>query len=190
MESQVLKQQSRSIKNHDRAARDREFTVGQPVFARQYLGPRKWVGGVISRQTGPLSYDVQVGDQISSTHLTQLLPSRAHHQDLSNQQLDQLYDDAEVRPEPETNMQAPLPQVTQSKIPEAPKVLSQQVPQTPLIGPPQERLPEVVIPKAASKKPEPAPQRTLRDRETLKPADVVYIRSSLPLINGIFSISP
>ena len=102
VETQVLKQQSRSIQNDDRTARDREFAV---VFARQYLGPRKWVGIVISQRTGPLSYDVQVGVQISSKHSSQLLPNRAHHQDLSDQQLDQLYDDASVQPEPERNMQ-------------------------------------------------------------------------------------
>ena len=58
-------------------------------------------------------------------------PNRAHHQDLSDPQLDQLYDDAELRPEPEPTMQAPLPQITQAKIPEAPKILLQQVPQAP-----------------------------------------------------------
>ena len=127
METQVLKQQNRAIQNHDRTVRDGQFSVGQPVFARQYLGPRKWVG-VITRRTGPLSYDVQVADQISSKYSTQLRPNRAHHQDLSDQQLDQLYDDAEVRPEPELIMQAPLPQVTQGKLLKAPKVLPQQVP--------------------------------------------------------------
>ena len=96
VETQVLKQQTRAIQNHDRTARDRQLSVGQTVFARQYLGPSKWVGGVITRRTGPLSYDVQVGDQISSKHSAQLLPNRTHHQDLSDQQLDHLYDDAEV----------------------------------------------------------------------------------------------
>ena len=102
-------------------------------------------------------YDVQVGDHISLTHLSQLLPNQEHHQDLSDQQLDQLYDAAEVRFEPQPNMQAPLPQVTQAKIPEASKVLLHQVPQVPQVGPPHERLPKMVIPKAAAKKPEPAP---------------------------------
>ena len=60
-------------------------------------------------------------------------------------------------------MQAPLPQVTQATILEAPKVLPQQVPQAPQVGPSQERLSEVVIPKAAAKKPEPAPQLTLQN---------------------------
>ena len=67
-------------------------------------------------------------------------------------------------------MQAPLPQVTQAKLPEAPKVLPHPVPQAPQVLPPQECLPEVVILKTASQKPEPAPQRTLRDRGALKPS--------------------
>ena len=61
-----------------------------------------------------------------------------------------------------------MPQVIQAKLSEAPKVLPQQVPQTSQIGPPQERLPEVVISKAAAKKPEPAPQQPLQDRDALK----------------------
>ena len=75
VETQILKQQSRSIHNHDKTAREREFAVGQPVFALQYLGPRKLVGDVISRRTGPLSYDVQVGDQ--STHLNSSRSSKS-----------------------------------------------------------------------------------------------------------------
>ena len=100
-----MKQQSRSIQNHDRTARDREFGVGQPVFSRQYLGPREWVGGLISRRIGPLSYDVQVGDQISLKHSSKLLPNRAHNQDLSDRQLDHLYNDASYQPVPERNIQ-------------------------------------------------------------------------------------
>ena len=67
-------------------------------------------------------------------------------------------------------MQALPPQVTQAKLPEVPKVIPLQVPQAPQVRPLQERLPEVVNPTAAAKKPEPAPQRTLRDRGMLKPA--------------------
>ena len=162
-----MKQQSRSIQNHDRTARDREFAVGQPVFARQYLGPRKWVGGVISRRTGPLSYDVQVGDQISSKHSSQLLPNRAHHQDLSDQQLDQLYDDASVQPEPEQNMQPEPERNIDAQPLQAPPA---QLPELPQVRPPEVLPPKVVIPKAAAKKPEPAPQQTLRNRGALKPA--------------------
>ena len=103
VKTQVLKQHTRAIQNHDRTARERQIAVGQPVFARQYLKPRKWVGGVTSTRTKPLSYVVQVGDQISSTNQSQLFPNQENHQDLSNLQLEQLYDDAEVRPEPEPN---------------------------------------------------------------------------------------
>ena len=67
-------------------------------------------------------------------------------------------------------MQALPPQVTQAKLPEAPKVVPLQVLQAPQVRPLQDRLTEVVIPKAAANKSEPAPQQTLRDRGTLKPA--------------------
>ena len=43
-------------------------------------------------------------------------------------------------------MQVLPPQATQAKLPEAPKVVSLQVPQAPQVRRFQERLPEVVIP--------------------------------------------
>ena len=41
VETQVIRQQTRAIQNNDRTARDLQFAFGQPVFVRQYIGPRK-----------------------------------------------------------------------------------------------------------------------------------------------------
>ena len=174
LETQVLEQQSRSIQNHYRTARNREFAINQPicavpniVFARQYLRPRNWVGGVILRRTGPLSYDGQVGDHISSKHSSQLLPNRAHHQDLSDQLLDQLYDDAFVQPEPEQHI---LPEPERNLDAQPIQAFPPLLPELFQVRPPEVPPPKVVIPKTEAKKPEQAPQQTLRDRGALKPA--------------------
>ena len=57
-----------------------------------YLGPRKWAGGQVLRRSGPLSYDVKVGDQIYSRHAYQLLQNRTGHHDLSATLQEQLLD--------------------------------------------------------------------------------------------------
>ena len=75
-----LRFQLRSVCNHDTTIRDRYFNEGQDVFVRQYLGPQKWATGQILRRSGPLSYDVQVGDQVYSSHAFKLLQNRTGHQ--------------------------------------------------------------------------------------------------------------
>ena len=67
--------------------------------------------------------------------------------------------DRNIQPEPERNIDAQPLQVPPAQLPELPQV-----------RPPQLPSPIIIIPKAAAKKPETAPQRTLRDRGTLKPA--------------------
>ncbi len=50
----------------------RAFEKRQPVWVRFYNGPHKWRSGVVRAVTGPLSYEVQVGDQMHSRHADQL----------------------------------------------------------------------------------------------------------------------
>lgn len=59
LERTVAQHQQRQLAEHGHRSQD--FLVGQRVFARQYRGPNKWSEGLIARQTGPVSYDVQVG---------------------------------------------------------------------------------------------------------------------------------
>jgi len=95
----VQRNQLRSIENHDRTVKQREFVVGQPVFVRQYTGPRKWSGGVVLRKAGPLSYEVQVGDQVQSRHVSQLLLNQSEHRDVSDEQKQLQFDISEPEPQ-------------------------------------------------------------------------------------------
>ena len=73
--------------------------------------------GLITRGTGPLSYVFQIGDQISSKHASQL-PNRAHHQDLSEQRIDRLFDDVTIQPEPEQTIQPDSERLVKGTVPE------------------------------------------------------------------------
>ena len=51
----------------------REFDVAQAVLVRNLREGPKWVHGTIVEQTGPVSYRVQVSDQIWRCHTDQIL---------------------------------------------------------------------------------------------------------------------
>lgn len=67
VEGQVGKAQLRQLAEH--SEHHEEFVVGQPVFARQYGGAKKWSPGKIARRTGPGSYDVLAGSEILHRHI-------------------------------------------------------------------------------------------------------------------------
>ena len=52
----------------------RAFSCGQEIWVRSYTGP-KWRRGLVAARTGPLSYEVDVGDACWSRHADQLLAS-------------------------------------------------------------------------------------------------------------------
>ena len=60
---------------HDAHSRDREFDIGESVLARNLREGPKWLPGTIIERTGPVSYRVQVGDQLWRRHTDQLLSS-------------------------------------------------------------------------------------------------------------------
>ena len=84
-----LQAQDAQQKAHDVATRSREFNEGDLVFARWYHGPAKWRAGEIIKQTGPLSFQVQVGNELVHKHVDQLLerhsdpPSRTFNEELT-----------------------------------------------------------------------------------------------------------
>ena len=49
-------------KQHDIKSRDRSFKEGDTVFIRNFQAGDKWVPGVISKKTGPVSFVVQLSD--------------------------------------------------------------------------------------------------------------------------------
>ena len=54
----VERKQLAQKSQHDRHARDRVFTEEDPVFVRNYHQGDKWLPGVISEKTGPVSFKV------------------------------------------------------------------------------------------------------------------------------------
>ena len=53
-----------------------DFTVGQPVLARDYRsGTDKWAAGLIKSQSGPVSYVVNVNGEDWRRHADQLRSS-------------------------------------------------------------------------------------------------------------------
>ncbi|XP_030586939.1 uncharacterized protein K02A2.6-like [Archocentrus centrarchus] len=60
--------------------RTRSFDIGQKVLARDYRGPnQKWQSGMILSQTGPLTYNINVGDNlIWRRHVDQIVDAETH----------------------------------------------------------------------------------------------------------------
>lgn len=129
VQKHVDKEQHRQQTSHDAHAKLRSFKVGDSVFVRHFVGAKKWRAGVIMAEgTGPLTYDVQVGDEVLRRHIDHLLPNyTAQRTDVSIDQerraTDELLDDVTVQekgPPPaappvdnEPHAQAPEPVITQ-----------------------------------------------------------------------------
>jgi len=69
----VENKQLQQKKQHDRRAVDRRFEIGTSVFVKNYGPGSKWIPGVISRITGPMSFIVTLGDgRERRVHLDQI----------------------------------------------------------------------------------------------------------------------
>ena len=49
-----------------------EFKVGQNVIARNYTGGQKWLCGVISERTGPVSHKIKIDGGVIRRHIDQI----------------------------------------------------------------------------------------------------------------------
>ena len=56
------------------------FNVGDRVYARFWYGLRRWRKGRIVALAGPLSYDLQVADEVHQRHASQLFHDRAERE--------------------------------------------------------------------------------------------------------------
>ncbi|KAL9984702.1 hypothetical protein ACROYT_G007028 [Oculina patagonica] len=68
----VFDRQTDQKARHDKVSKEREFTLGEQVLVQNFRGEPKWLGGVITEQTGPVSYKVLVGDQLWKRHIDQM----------------------------------------------------------------------------------------------------------------------
>ena len=76
LRSKVAGKQAEQKQHHDVHSRDREFDIGEQVLARNLREGPKWLPGTIVERTGPVSYRVQVRDQVWRHHTDQLLSSQ------------------------------------------------------------------------------------------------------------------
>lgn len=73
----VRRRQYQQKEEHDLRAAERQFDVDDPVYLRNTAGDKpKWIPGVVTQQTGPVSYRVQgeLTDQVYRRHGDQLRP--------------------------------------------------------------------------------------------------------------------
>ncbi len=62
------------------------FSDGSTVWVRNYSGPDKWKAGVVLRQLGPVTFEVQVGTQLYHRHVGQLRPRHSLDTDKSDEE--------------------------------------------------------------------------------------------------------
>ena len=73
--SMVEGKQEVQKRNHDKHAKGKEFKTEARVWVRDYRGDDKWSPGIVTKQTGPVSYEVDVGEQSWHRHAEQLRPA-------------------------------------------------------------------------------------------------------------------
>ena len=77
VQTRVVTKQLQHKANHDLHAKTRSFHSGDTVYTRNYSGGSKWIPGVITEITGPVSYKATLADgRILKRHLDQI---RTHY---------------------------------------------------------------------------------------------------------------
>ena len=131
LRSKVEGKQADQKQYHDIHSRDRSFDIGENVLARNLRDGPKWLSGTIVEKTGPVSYKVQVRDQVWRRHTDQLLSSQLSPTDNTAGESQVTETDSEnplvverpVRdlsvslPEDTTDLSSTEPQVTSDAIP-------------------------------------------------------------------------
>ena len=119
-----LQAQAAQQRAHDSASDERDFNEGDLVFARWYHGPSKWRAGEVIERTGPLSYDVQVGNELVHKHVDQLLnrraypPARAFNEEIAEENGGAIKESERNQKErPELQMQSVQPAISQASDP-------------------------------------------------------------------------
>ena len=71
--SRVQRNVDRQKEVHDRRARDRTFSVGDPVLLRNFANGPVWLTGIVHCVRGPLTYDVQLANgRVMRRHIEHL----------------------------------------------------------------------------------------------------------------------
>ena len=62
---------------HDKIGKGREFTLGEEVLEQNFRGQPKWLDGIATEQTGPVSYKILVVEQLWKRHVDQMHQKQA-----------------------------------------------------------------------------------------------------------------
>ena len=117
-----------------------DFNIGDKVYCRFWYGTRRWRKGIIVAIAGPLSYDVQVGDEVHRRNAAQLFHDRGIKDPDEQKQLHRLLDPPTIQQQSEKPQQQVVPPILQAPQPDA------RVPRLPNLEP---------VPKAPSPKEQP-----------------------------------
>ena len=105
----VERKQLAQKSQHDRHARDRVFTEEDPVFVRNYHQGDKWLPGVISEKTGPVSFKVTMTTgQVRCCHQDQIR-KRSPNVEVLNPEAPHVFDSPTPTVEAETPTEVVLP---------------------------------------------------------------------------------
>ena len=112
LSSKVQDAQLRQKMHHDKSAAKtaKKLEEGDDVYIKDYAGKTKWQPGVLKKQTGPVSAEVQLkSGEVRRRHWDQLRPRSVVAEVAEKETL--LYDEVTV-PEPEVLLPEPQPEVT------------------------------------------------------------------------------
>ena len=75
----VFDRQTDQNARHYKISKGREFTLDEEVLMQNFRGEPKSLDGIVTEQTGPVSYKLLVGEQLKKRHVDQM-----HQKHLSN----------------------------------------------------------------------------------------------------------
>ena len=87
---QLFKQACDSLDKHRKSSQLREFSEGDSVLVRNYLGKQKWVPGKVVSRDGPVSYTVQVESGKWRRHIEQIRSRIETEEKIGQSQRDRL----------------------------------------------------------------------------------------------------
>ena len=96
IQKRVQEKQADQKHYHDAHSKYREFDIGQSVLVRNLRDGAKWIPGTIVERTGPVSYRVQVSDQVWRRHTDQLLEHSVSSQSESVPETEMLLPDTSL----------------------------------------------------------------------------------------------
>ena len=106
VEQRILCKQEDAIKNSSRR-KLRTFAIHEKVFARTYRTSLKWIPGIISKKTGPVSYEIAIEGGTIRRHVDQIIPCStfnnfsSSHESYEDHDLDEVDSHAEQIPQPQ-----------------------------------------------------------------------------------------